>query len=325
MTNELHVIFGTGPLGRSVMNELVKRGKTVRMVNRTGNLTDAPKSVEVKAADVYDVAQARAATQGAVVVYNCAAPAYNAKVWETQLPKLWGNILGAAASAKANLVIGDNLYMYDNVAGPIHESLPHSATTRKGQARARVVEAMLKAHHDGQTQVTFGRGSDFFGPYAAEQSHLGSRVFPALLKGKAVSVIGNIDVPHTLTYIEDFGKALVILGEHDEAFGQAWHVPNSPTKTKREVLELAAHLANKPLKVNIMGSTMLRIGGLFVPAAREVPEMLYQFNQPYTVDSSKFVKAFGDTATPLEQALTQTIAWYANQLSPNQRSELPAA
>jgi nucleoside-diphosphate-sugar epimerase len=325
MTNELHVIFGTGPLGRSVMNELVKRGKRVRMVSRSGKMQAVPKGVEIKATDAYDVEQARAATQGAVVVYNCAAPAYNAKVWETQLPKLWENILGAAVSAKAKLVIGDNLYMYDNVAGPIHEGLPHSATTRKGKARAMVAETMLKAHQDGKTQVTFGRGSDFFGPYATEQSHLGSRVFPALLKGKPVSMIGNIDVPHTLTYIEDFGKALVILGEHEAAFGQAWHVPNAPTRTKREVLELAARLANKPLKVNIMGSTMLRIGGLFVPAAREVPEMLYQFNQPYIVDSSKFVKAFGDSATPLEQALTQTIAWYANQLSPNQTSKLQAA
>lgn len=325
MTNELHVIFGTGPLGRSVMNELLSRGKQVRMVSRSGKMQDVPEGVDVRAADAYDLEQAQVATNNASVIYNCAAPSYSAKAWETDLPKLWGNILEAAASAKAKLVIGDNLYMYDNVNGLIHEGLPHSAITRKGKARAKVVEAMLKAHQEGKAQVTFGRGSDFFGPYATEQSHLGSRVFPALLKGKAVSMIGNIDVPHTLTYTKDFGKALVILGEHDEAFGQAWHVPNAPTKTKGEVLESAARLANKPLKVSMMGPMMLRIGGLFVPAAREVPEMLYQYNQPYSVDSSKFVKAFGDSATPLEQALTQTIAWYAKQAPSNQPGNLQAA
>lgn len=325
MSNGLHVIFGTGALGRSVMNELLKRSKKVRMVNRSGKMQDAPKGVEIKAADAYDLDQARAAAKGAEVVYNCAVPPYNAKVWERDLPKLWENILESASSANAKLVIGDNLYMYDNVAGPIHEGLPHSATTRKGKVRASVAEAMLTAHHEGKVQVTFGRGSSYFGPYATEYSHLGRRVFPALLQGKSVSMIGNIDVPHTFTYIEDFGKALVILGEHDKAFGQVWHVPNAPTKTKREILELAARLDNKPLKINIMGSAMLRIGGLFVPAAREVPEMLYQFNQPYIVDSSKFIKAFGESATPLEQALKQTITWYTQQFSTNPSSGLQVA
>lgn len=312
---ELQVIFGTGPLGYSVMNELLRRGKQVRMVNRSGKMQNLPKGVEIKAADAYDKTQARAVAQDASVIYNCAAPAYSAKVWERDLPKLWGNILEAASAANARLVIGDNLYMYDNVNGLIHESLPHSATTRKGRSRASVAEVMLKAHHNGQAQVTFGRASDFFGPYATVQSQLGSRVFPALLKGKPVSMIGNLDLPHTFTYIEDFGKALVVLGEHEEAFGKAWHVPNAATKTKREVLELAARLAGQPLNINIMGPTMLRIGGLFVPAAREVFEMLYQFNQPYIVDSSKFVNTFGLSATPLEQALKQTLAWYTQTYS----------
>jgi nucleoside-diphosphate-sugar epimerase len=325
MTNELHVIFGTGPLGRSVMNELLRRGKQVRMVSRSGKMEDVPEGVDVRAANAYDLEQARVAAKHASVIYNCAAPSYSAKAWETDLPELWRNILGAAISTQAKLVIGDNLYMYDQAAGDIHENRPYESTTRKGQARGKVAEAMLKAHHEGKVQVTFGRGSDFFGPYANEQSQFGSRVFPALLKGKAVSMIGNIDVPHTLTYIEDFGKALVVLGEHDEAFGQAWHVPNAPTKTKREVLELAARLANKPLEVSIMSPLMLRLGGLFVPAAREVPEMLYQYNQPYLVDSSKFVKAFGDSATSLEQALTQTISWYARQAQPHQLNRLQTA
>ena len=34
MDNELHVIFGVGPLGQSVMRELLARGKAVRVVNR---------------------------------------------------------------------------------------------------------------------------------------------------------------------------------------------------------------------------------------------------------------------------------------------------
>ncbi|WP_276957080.1 NmrA family NAD(P)-binding protein, partial [Allomeiothermus silvanus] len=89
MAKELHVVFGTGPLGRSVMWELIKRGKKVRMVNRSGRMTDLPAGVEVVAADVYDPAQSRAAADGAVVIYNCVAPAYSGAAWETDLPRMW--------------------------------------------------------------------------------------------------------------------------------------------------------------------------------------------------------------------------------------------
>ncbi len=37
MDNEYQVIFGTGPLGQSVMRELIARGKAIRMVKRVQN------------------------------------------------------------------------------------------------------------------------------------------------------------------------------------------------------------------------------------------------------------------------------------------------
>ncbi len=45
----LHVVFGTGPLGRSVVNELVRRGETVRVVSRSGQMAEAPQGVELVA------------------------------------------------------------------------------------------------------------------------------------------------------------------------------------------------------------------------------------------------------------------------------------
>ena len=36
--NDWHVVFGTGPLGLSVMRELRRQGRNVRMVNRSGRL-----------------------------------------------------------------------------------------------------------------------------------------------------------------------------------------------------------------------------------------------------------------------------------------------
>jgi nucleoside-diphosphate-sugar epimerase len=326
-----NVIFGTGPLGRSVMQELLRRGETVLMVNRSGQFDNAPKQVTVMAAGANQLAALKAAARGATTVYNCAVPAYTSQAWEQLLLPLWNNIMAVAAHNQAKLVIGDNLYSYDNVTGPIHEGLPYQSPARKGRARIAAVESMLKAHASGQVEVTFGRASNFFGPHASSQSHLGQSVFPRLLAGKPVQIIGSVDLPHTVSFIEDFGRALVVLANQPSAFGKAWHIPNAPTTTRRLILERAAVLAQerastaraavlagKPLKIQALSRPLVRLLGVFIPPLREMPEMMYQTERPYLVDSSAFVKAFGDLHTPIDVALQKTLDWFTNNASNKQ-------
>ncbi len=307
--SNLHVVFGTGPLGRSVVNELVRRGHAVRVVSRSGQMAEAPAGVELVAGDLYDPAVVRQLTQGAAVAYQCAQPHY--WEWPQKFPPLQAAIVEGLAGTGVKLVIGENTYMYGDTDGrPLTEDLPYAAHTRKGKVRAAMSEAALDAHKAGKIRVALGRGSDFFGPWALGSSH-GERVFYPALAGKAASFGGKLDIPHTATYIEDFGKALVVLGEGAEALGQAWHVPNDrPQITQRQFAELIFAELGKPAKVSAMGKTMLRIGGLFVPAARESVEMFYEFEKPFVVDSSKFERAFGVKATPIAEAIKATVAWY---------------
>lgn len=59
---------------------------------------------------------------------------------------------------------------------------------------------------------------------------------------------------------------------------------------------------------------MLSLAGLFSPTVREVKEMLYEFEEPFIVDNSRFSAAFGIEATPLMEAVQTTVAWFqANQ------------
>ncbi len=309
---KLHVVVGTGPLGMAVMRTLVARGETVRMVNRSGK-AKVPAGVSVMAADVYELDRAREACRGAEVVYQCAKPPYHE--WPQKFPPLQANILEAAASAGARLVIGENLYMYGEVPNrPITEDLPYLATTLKGRIRAQMAEAALAAHRSGKVQVAIGRASDFFGPGVLE-STIGERALLPALRGKTASLIGNIDLPHTYTFIDDFGKALVTLGEHDEALGQVWHVPNAETLTTRQLMTIVFEEIGRPPKMNGMGKLMMRIGGIFIHEARETVEMMYEFEKPFIVDSSKFECAFGERATPLREAIRQTVEWYRNNFS----------
>ena len=59
MSNELHVIFGTGPVGCWTARALSEQGCAVRAVNRSGKRPELmPADVEMVAADASDPAQA---------------------------------------------------------------------------------------------------------------------------------------------------------------------------------------------------------------------------------------------------------------------------
>jgi hypothetical protein len=110
---------------------------------------------------------------------------------------------------------------------------------------------------------------------------------------------------------------MVILGQHDEALGQAWHVPNPPTLTQRELMTLFFEEIGKPPKMSGVSKLMMSLAGLFIPGARESVEMMYEFEKPFIVDSTKFIRSFGDIATAHQPAIRQTIAWYRDYLAKN--------
>jgi nucleoside-diphosphate-sugar epimerase len=307
MSGNRHVILGTGPIGRAVMAELVRKGQPVRMVNRSGKAVELPAGVEVVAGDAYQVDSVREVTQDAGVVYNCTNAPYTD--WATKFPPLQAAIVEGVAANGAKLIVADNLYMYGDVNGPIRESSPYAATSRKGKIRAQMAEALMAAHKTGKIRVAVARGSDYYGPFGVD-SMMGSRAIYPALEGKAAQLTGNIDQPHSFTYIEDFGKTMVILGEREEALGEVWHVPNAAPMTQRAMMTLIFQEIGKPPKINTMGKTMMILGGLFIPVAREVVEMMYEFEKPFIVDSSKFERAFGMTATPIAEGVKRTAAWF---------------
>lgn len=304
-----HVVLGTGAIGRAVAEELVKRGETVRMVNRSGKMDEIPAGVQVVATDLYNPANVRDLTRGVQVVYQASQPPYNE--WPEKFPPLQQSIIEGLTGSGAKLVLIENTYMYGEMNGSaFSEDMPYKAHTRKGRVRAEISTAAFAAHKQGRVRVTAARGGNFFGPWGTD-STMGERVFYPLLRGKPAQLIGRTDIPHTHTYVRDFGKALVILGEREEADGQVWHVPNDqPRMTQGELVRIFAEEAGVEPKMSSMGKLMMSIGGLFIPEAKETVEMMYEFEKPFIIDSSKFEKTFGMKATPIQEAIKETVAWY---------------
>jgi nucleoside-diphosphate-sugar epimerase len=307
--SDLHVVLGTGPVGQRTASALAADGLRVRAVNRSGSRPEflAPNVEIVAVADASDAAQLASAVEGASVVYQCLNPPYDK--WAELFPPLQRAVIAAATRAGARLVVMENLYALGHVVGPMTEDAPLHPNSRKGAVRAQMTEELLEVSSRGELTVAIGRASDYYGP-GALNSAIGM-VFPALVAGKKVSMIGSVDRPHSYAYIEDIGRGLATLGTHAEAFGQVWNLPHAPAKTARQSLAPAFAAAGKSERIGAMSALTLRIGGLFIPAARESVEMVYEFTEPFVVDSSKIERAFGLTPTPLVEGMRRTLTWMA--------------
>ena len=306
--NELHVVFGTGPLGLAVMRELRGRGKHVRMINRSGRVRfDKDLQTEVGGIDAADPARTREVCEGAAVVYHCVGLPYPRWI---EFPSIAAGIVEGAASAGARLVYADNLYAYGPVDGPMTEDLPLSATTRKGRIRAGIAQLLMNAHNAGKIRVAIGRGSDFFGPFATAAAMMGSRVFGRALGGKSAQALSDPDRLHTYTFIDDFGKALVTLGEREVALGEVWHVPSAPATTTRRFVEKVYGVLGKRTKLSVAPRFAIALLARLDENVRELREMLYQFERDFVMDSHRFESTFGAQPTPLDESIRLTLDWY---------------
>ncbi|MEQ1881459.1 MAG: NAD-dependent epimerase/dehydratase family protein [Burkholderiales bacterium] len=309
--SDMHVVFGTGPLGLAVMRELRHRGKNVRMVNRSSRVRfEKDAQTQVGGADAADPIQTREACEDAAVVYHCIGLPYTR--WP-EFPAIAAGIVEGAAVAGARLVYADNLYAYGAINQPMTEGMPLAASTKKGRIRADVAQALIHANDAGKVRVAIARGSDFFGPFATDAAAMGTRVFGRALAGKAAQVIGNPDRLHTYTFIDDFARALVMLGERDEALGKAWHVPSAPAMSTRDFVAKIFAALGRPAKLSAAPRFLISLMGMFNENLQEVREMLYQFEQDFVMDSRRFETTLGMQPTPIDAAIKQTLEWFRNR------------
>jgi len=308
--NDLHVVLGaSGGTGSAIVEELLLRGHRVRAVSRSG---ESPEGTEAMKADVSTPEGAKAASAGAAVVYHAAQPDYTK--WPERFPPMTDAVIEGAASARAKLVFADNLYMYGPGASqPMTEETPQKASGKKGRTRILMAGRLLEAHRSGRVRVTMGRASDYYGPRGTG-TLAGETVFGAAVAGKTVRWPASLDVPHQFNYLPDMARALVTLGEREEADGEVWHLPAAEQITGRRFMDLVSEAAGRPVKAGVTSKTMLRAVGLFSPFLRELVETSYQFEEPFAADASKFVRTFGPFGpTPHEEAVARTFAWFARR------------
>jgi nucleoside-diphosphate-sugar epimerase len=305
--DRLHVVFGTGQVGRELATRLAALGLNVRAVSRHRPPT-LPETVDWWGADAGDANAAADAAKGASVVYQCLNAPYTQ--WAQRFPPLQHGVLAAAERAEALLVSLENVYAYGPSHGqPMTETHLLSATTVKGRTRAAMTHELQNAADAGRVRIAIGRASDFFGPGVTE-STLGERVFAKALAGQKADVLGDRSLLHTYSYVPDIAAGLATLGTDERAVGQVWHLPGPETLTTQQVLDLVSQQVGHTVGVRSMPALLVRALGLASPMMRSLAEMSYEFEEPFVLDTTKFQSTFGTSGTPLATAIADTVAWY---------------
>jgi nucleoside-diphosphate-sugar epimerase len=306
----LYLVVGAGPVGSTIALDLANDGHKVRVLTRSGT---GPKHLNITLinGDASDAAVVIQAADAAAAIFNCANPAYHR--WPEDWPPIHRSLMKAAEATGAVLVMMDNLYaLGPDTTMPMREDTPMRAAGRKGAVRRTMATELLAAHDAGRLRATIVRASDFFGP-GVRDAALGERVVPNVLLGKKVSVLGSLDIPHATSYMPDVARTMIAAASNEHAWGRVWQVPNSPAPTQRQAIEALASAAGTKPSVGTVPKVAMSVLGTFMPLMRELKETAYQFERPWTTDSTITESTLGVSATPLDRAAEATVNWWREE------------
>lgn len=306
----MQTILGSGgSIGIPLARELNKFSDNIRLVSRN------PKKVNEKdelfPLDFKDFNRIDDAISGSDVVFVTVGFEYNIKIWRSVWPAFMKQVIVSCEKHNARLVFFDNIYIYARSAVPhMTEDSALEPPSEKGKIRLILHEMIMNEVEKNKLSAIITRSADFYGP-ANKNSPLIIMVADNLIRGKKAQAFGNINKIHTFTYTPDAAKATAILGNTPDAFNRVWHVPTTSEKlTTLNWIEMVARELNKEPRIQSVPKWMIRILGIFIPLMREFPEMLYQYEEDYQLDSTRFEKKFGFKATPPEEGVRKMVESY---------------
>lgn len=325
--SQTHVVFGAaGSLGAAIVRRLAALGMPTRAVmrslDRARQILPQQATIEIEVGDALNAESVRALCHDAKTIYHCVNVPY--QHWSEIMPKVTDNILAVTKEAKASIVFPGNVYGYGRFQHiPATEDHPLAATSKKGKLRNAIEDKVIDAHKSGEASVVIPRFPDYYGPNVVNR--LIAPIFENAIAGRKAQWIGKLDVPHDLIYIEDAAAAAVLLAMNEDTHGQVWHVPGAGPLTGRQFIEMAFKAAGTKPDIGVLSGGSLRFASLVNSDAREMSELLYEFEQPLVLDGTKFASAFPSFRyTPHEEAIRQTVEWFRKHyMMP--RSETQAA
>jgi nucleoside-diphosphate-sugar epimerase len=305
--SELHVVIGSGNVGRILASKLALADKRVLLLSRSQAISVIP-GVQQAEADASNFSSLVSAAPKADYIYNCVNPSRYDK-WDVEWPPINQAVNQFAMRTGAVLVTSSNLYGYGPYVGTLKESLPLKAEFKNGRVRAEMWLEAKALHDSGKIRATEVRASDYI--CASDQSRMGDRVVPNLKNGKPIQLLGALDQLHTWTDPEDVAELMKVVATNERAWGKPWHVPSNEPKTQLAVvMDIAKELGVRDAKVSSVPTPIELLLGLFNPTLRELRKASYQFNRPFIMSDEKARTTFGLKPKPWDRIIKDLVAAY---------------
>lgn len=302
----IYLVTGAGPVGATVAEQLAEAGETVRLATRSGRGPQHPRIERVRL-DVNDPDALRAAADGVAAIFHCIhGTKYRADTWRAELPAAEQKVMDVAAEQGAVVVFPESLYSYGPVGTVMTEQTPSVAQRGKLGIRTELLAARRK-HRAATVSVV---ASDFYGPKVLT-AHAGDRLFPQVLAGRTISVIGSLDRPHSFTYVPDLAAAMIAAARDEALWNSVLHAPTIRALTQRELITAVAAAAQRPVpRLRVVPVWALRAAGVFLSDMAELGETGYMFNRPFVMSSELSEQRLAQAPTPLATGIQATLQWW---------------
>lgn len=293
------VVVGAGPVGRETARLLAAGGDEVRLISRRGVAADAG-NISGVALDAVDGEALARISASAEAIFMCAMAAYTR--WPADFPPIMDGVALAAEKTGARLVVLGNIYAYgEGAALTLTPAASLAPTSVKGLVRARMWERALAS----KVPAVEVRASDYLGEGAGSLFTLAA--LPRLLAGEPVSWPGNLDMPHAWTFTKDVARTLVAAARYQGDWARAFLVP-SQYATVRDLGARFADLAGAPPPdLRALSRDELRVLAEGDELMREIEDVSYLFNQPWTLEASDTEKLLGISASSLDAMISDTL------------------
>lgn len=312
------VLGATGSIGYTVTANLLARRLPVTILVRNRAKAQAlfpnEPTLTIIEGDVQDAALLNRTAVGKAFIFHGINYPYDK--WFGNMDTATQKVIDAAAQNHATIVFPGNVYNFGNTEEPIREDSRPAPCTRKGQLRVEIEAMLEQAANAEKCRVLNVRLPDFWGPNVLNEGV--KPIFENALNGKALPWILNADIPHQSVYTKDAAEIIVRLMLQPVSLQstakpyEVWNYGGTTVPSVRSWFEQVSMLTGKPLKIQVYSRFIVNLLGLFMPVLREVKEMLYLYENTILLDDAKVLALFPDfRPTPMKQALTETLAWFA--------------
>lgn len=290
----MHTILGAnGIIGEELAKELrANYTDKIKLVGRNPQKVH-PDDVLCKA-DLFNAEDVHRALENTEIAYMTVGLPYTSEVWLRDWVRIMEQVIAGCKRQNCKLVYFDNTYMYPQDVALQKEDTPMNSSGKKGRGKKLAAEMLLQAIANKELEALICRAPEFYGP-GKTKGFTNALVFEALKNGKNPKVFLNDRVVRTLIYTPDASKAMALLANTPDAYGQTWHLPCDDHRLtyKQFIAEISSQLGRK-VKYTVLNSFVLKILSVFHPMIKETKELFPRYQIDNIFDASKFKARFPD-------------------------------